>query len=56
MTHTPTNPISHLPRALQMTLLRADIKTIRQARGPLRRDKLVRAHFWNRLMDAKAVG
>lgn len=56
MTHlTPSNPLKALPRDMQMILLRADIKTIRQTRGPLRRDMFVRAHFWNRLIDAKAA-
>lgn len=36
--------------------LKADIQSIRKARGPLRRDAFVRAHFWNRLVALRSNG
>lgn len=50
---TPSNIFSALPADMQMILLRADMKTVRQARGPLRQMPWVRAHFQNRLTDIR---
>jgi hypothetical protein len=52
----PSSLISHLPYAVQMEMLRADIRAIRRDRGALRKQgEWVRAHFVNRLADAKAA-
>jgi hypothetical protein len=52
---TPWNPNKHFPQNVQMHLLRADLRTVRSQRGPLRKNPLIRAHFWNRLVDAKSA-